>query len=344
MISAPIRPRASSATAANTSSGARLARHERGHAAQRGLRVGQPAQREPALGACDRAAHQLREIHQAGLGRGRRAARRTSTRRPCPTRGPRRGSARRPTSARRAAAAPARSRASRLVVVDPGACPPADERALEQAAVVGPLQPERRWPSVLQAPTTVQRRVALVPVQVRDLGAAAARRAPRRRSRRSRPAAGPARRTRDAPERALRLGERCPLLLDDGQPSPGPAQCGRTPRRLPVDFVAVALNTRDAHEPAAPGRRGRRRAAPRRASSACWSATASRSSAPRATRRSCSRTRASTTPDLAIVDIRMPPTHTTEGLDAAHGDPARAARRRRARAVGVHASSSRRPS
>ena len=37
-------------------------------------------------------------------------------------------------------------------------------------------------------------------------------------------------------------------------------------------------------------------------------------------------------PDVAVVDVRMPPTHTDEGLRAAHADPRRAARDRRARA------------
>ena len=39
-------------------------------------------------------------------------------------------------------------------------------------------------------------------------------------------------------------------------------------------------------------------------------------------------------PDVVIVDIRLPPTHTDEGLQAA-GDPLRISRRRRARAVPV---------
>ena len=43
----------------------------------------------------------------------------------------------------------------------------------------------------------------------------------------------------------------------------------------------------------------------------------STSSARRATRPSCSSSSARTTPDVVIVDIRMPPTHETEGLEAA---------------------------
>ena len=40
-------------------------------------------------------------------------------------------------------------------------------------------------------------------------------------------------------------------------------------------------------------------------------------------------------PDVAIVDIRMPPTHTDEGLRAAQADPRAAPRRRRARPLPV---------
>ena len=42
-----------------------------------------------------------------------------------------------------------------------------------------------------------------------------------------------------------------------------------------------------------------------------------------------------TRPDVAIVDIRMPPTHTDEGLVAAQRDPRRSHRRRRARALAL---------
>ena len=52
-------------------------------------------------------------------------------------------------------------------------------------------------------------------------------------------------------------------------------------------------------------------------------------------RRRCCAMCAATRPDAAIVDIRMPPTHTDEGLVAAQQDPRRAPRHRRARPLAV---------
>ena len=64
------------------------------------------------------------------------------------------------------------------------------------------------------------------------------------------------------------------------------------------------------------GRR-RRGACFARGSPACWPRPGSRSWLPQATRRSCFAASSSTRPDVAIVDIKMPPTHTDEGLVAA---------------------------
>ena len=55
----------------------------------------------------------------------------------------------------------------------------------------------------------------------------------------------------------------------------------------------------------------------------------------RATPRSCWPRSAPHRPDVAITDIRMPPTQTDEGLRAARDDPRRAARHRRRRALPV---------
>ena len=48
-------------------------------------------------------------------------------------------------------------------------------------------------------------------------------------------------------------------------------------------------------------------------------------------------------PDLAIIDVRMPPTHTDDGLRAALADPLGARRRRDPRAVAVRGGAATRP-
>ena len=67
---------------------------------------------------------------------------------------------------------------------------------------------------------------------------------------------------------------------------------------------------------------------------------ASRSSARPATPRTCCARSRAHKPDVAVVDVRMPPTHTDEGLRAALRDPRRAARRS---ACSCSRSTSRRP-
>ena len=72
-----------------------------------------------------------------------------------------------------------------------------------------------------------------------------------------------------------------------------------------------------------------------RASRGCSRTRASRSSPRPATPRTCCARSRAHKPDVAIVDVRMPPTHTDEGLRAAADDPRALPADRRARALAV---------
>ena len=102
--------------------------------------------------------------------------------------------------------------------------------------------------------------------------------------------------------------------LGTGRP-PRPARCAR---RDACDRERAAVE----EQPSAPRShasrdRRRRTARPRGSRSPARPRTASRSSPRSATPMRCSRASATCGPDVALVDIRMPPTHTDEGLRAA---------------------------